>query len=329
NKIDGIVLQVLLRKHEQIRKSLGYSVPVPDRSDDVMQAILEGLLMRAAEPEQAALFEIEPRRREDLHRQWDSAVAAEKQSQTKYAQRGIQPAEVATELAEIRASLGTPEEIASFTREALAALGADVADTVDGFTATTGMLPLGLRSALPAGHRTPLPFHRDLPVPPREAYLDRTDPAVAATARYVLESALETRQGAPPPVASRCGVMRTSAVDKRTTLLLVRYRMHVTLPGRDQVRRSVAEEARVLGFRGAPAAAQWLDPQQVGELLHAAPTGNVPPDQAEPVLERAIAGLDAVSSHLDQAADELAARLRESHLRVREAAGHRVRRQLT
>ena len=329
NRIDGIVLQVLLRKHEQIRKALGYSVPVPDRSDDVIQAILEGLLVRETDPAQTALFEIEPRRREDLHRQWDSAVAAEKQSQTKYAQRGIQPAEVAHELAEIRASLGTPEEIVTFTREALAALGADVVDTVDGFTATTGLLPLGLRAALPAGHRTPLPFHRDLPVPPREAYLDRTDPAVAATARYVLESALDTEEGGPPPVASRCGVMRTRAVDKRTTLLLVRYRMHLTLPGRDEVRRSVAEEARVLGFRGAPAAAQWLEPERVEELLAAAPTGNLPPDQAEPVLERAIDGLDVLTPHLDATADALAARLRESHLRVREAVGQRARRQIT
>jgi hypothetical protein len=329
NKIDGIVLQVLLRKHEQIRKALGYSVPVPDRSDDVIQAILEGLLMREVEPEQAALFEIEPERREDLHRQWDSAVAAEKQSQTKYAQRGIQPAEVATELAEIRASLGTPEEIATFTREALAALGADVVDMVDGFTAATGLLPLGLRAALPAGHRTPLPFHLDLPVPPREAYLDRTDPAVAATARYVLESALDTDQGGPRPVASRCGVMRTSAVDKRTTLLLVRYRMHLTLPGRDQVRRSVAEEARVLGFRGAATSPEWLAERRVEELLQAAPTGNLPPDQAGSMLERAIDGLAAVQPHLAATADRLAVGLREAHLRVRAAAGQRVRRQIT
>ena len=41
NQIDGIVLDVLLRKHEKIRRALGISVPVPDRSDDVVEAILE------------------------------------------------------------------------------------------------------------------------------------------------------------------------------------------------------------------------------------------------------------------------------------------------
>ena len=328
NKIDGIVLDVLLRKHERIRKALGYSVPVPDRSDDVMQAILEGLLLRETEPEQTTLFDLAPEKQDDLHRQWDSAVAAERESRTKYAQRGIQPGEVAAELAEIRASLGTSQEIAAFTREALAALGADVTDTVDGFTAATPLLPAGLQAALPAGHKQPLPFHLDLPVPPGEAYLDRTDPAVAAVARYVLETALDAGDGGRTAVASRCGVMRTRAVDRRTTLLLVRYRMHVTLPGRDGVRRSVAEEARVLGFRGAATAPEWLDDAEVERLLSAEPTGNVPPDQAGSVLERAVDGLTAVMPHLDATADEQAARLRESHLRAREAAGQRVRRQV-
>ena len=328
NQIDGIVLQVLLRKHEQIRRALGYSVPVPDRSDDVIGAILEGLLMRETAPDQVALFDLAPQRREELHRQWDSSVAAERQSQTKYAQRGIQPGEVATELAEIRASLGTPAEVASFTREALAALGAGVTGTLTGFTATTGLLPVGLRAALPAAHPEPLPFHYDLPVPPREAYLDRTDPHVAAVARFVLESALDTRDGGPAPVASRCGVMRTRAVGRRTTLLLVRYRMHLSLPGRDQVRRSVAEEARVLGFRGAATAAEWLDESTVEELLAAEPTGNVPPDQAETILERTLDGLPALAGHLAATADQVSDQLRVSHLRVREAAGQRVRRLL-
>ena len=116
NGIDGIVLDVLLRKHEQIRKALGISVPVPDRSDDVVQAILEGLLLRDAPGEQLAFEGIGLEKRTDLHREWDSAAARERQSRTKYAQAGIQPAEVARELAEMRASLGTPGEVDGLRR---------------------------------------------------------------------------------------------------------------------------------------------------------------------------------------------------------------------
>jgi superfamily II DNA/RNA helicase len=89
NGFDGIVLDVLLRKHEQIRKALGISVPVPDRSDDVVQAILEGLLLRDAPGEQLAFEGIGLEKRTDLHREWDSAAAQERQSRTKYAALAI------------------------------------------------------------------------------------------------------------------------------------------------------------------------------------------------------------------------------------------------
>ena len=225
--------------------ALGISVPVPDRSDDVVQAILEGLLMRDIPGEQMTLdFDWEPARRDDLHREWDSAVVRERQSRTKYAQSGIQPAEVARELAEMRASLGTPAEVAGFTEEALRALAADVSVTADGLQASTTALPPGLRDALVPGHAEPLSFYRDLPVPPRVAYLDRTDPNVAAIARYVLETALDPAVPAHWRPARRCGVMRTALVARRTTLLLVRFRMHLDLPGRDGPRQVVAEDAQ-------------------------------------------------------------------------------------
>jgi superfamily II DNA or RNA helicase len=328
NGIDGIVLDVLLRKHEQIRKALGISVPVPDRSDDVMQAILEGVLLREAPGEQLAFEGIGLDKRTELHLEWDSAVARERQSRTKYAQSGIQPGEVARELAEMRASLGTAAETAEFTAEALRALGADIIPLPDGFRAATGALPTGLSDALVPGHTEPLPFHHDLPVPPRDAYLDRTDPNVAAIARYVLESSLDPALPVPLRPARRCGVMRTSTVPRRTTLLLVRVRMHLELPGRDDRRQVIAEDAQVLAYRGRGAEADWLSPEEVQGLLTARPSGNVPPDQAIDFAERAVADLPPLLARIDGLADAAAERLREDHIRVREASGQHVRRQI-
>ncbi|MGH3421953.1 MAG: hypothetical protein ACRDOD_20450, partial [Streptosporangiaceae bacterium] len=92
------------------------------------------------------------------------------------------------------------------------------------------------------------------------AYLDRTDPNVAAIARYVLESALDPEVPADMRPARRCGVMRTSAVSRRTTLLLVRFRMHLELPGRDDRRQVIAEDAQVLAYRGRADLEDWLPP---------------------------------------------------------------------
>src|SRR6516165_9883362 len=113
--------------------------------------------------------------------------------------------------------------------------------------------------------------------------------------------------------------MRTSAVSRRTTLLLVRFRMHVELPGRDGPRQVVAEDARVLAYRGSAAEASWLSPDEAASLLAAVPSGNVPTDQAIDFAEQAVTGLAALMPHLNETADDLAVRLREDHIRVREA----------
>jgi superfamily II DNA or RNA helicase len=94
NQVDGIVLNVLLRKHEEIRKATGVSVPVPDNSDAVLEALMEGLLLRGGREEQVALpIDLEAKR-DDLYAEWMSAAERERRAVTKYAQHGIKPAEV-------------------------------------------------------------------------------------------------------------------------------------------------------------------------------------------------------------------------------------------
>ncbi|MBQ9372902.1 MAG: DEAD/DEAH box helicase, partial [Thermoguttaceae bacterium] len=48
NGIDGLVLNILLRKHRDIKKSLGVSVPTPSNSEQLMEAIFNGFLVAGA-----------------------------------------------------------------------------------------------------------------------------------------------------------------------------------------------------------------------------------------------------------------------------------------
>ncbi|MGH9149650.1 MAG: helicase-related protein, partial [Acidimicrobiales bacterium] len=329
NRIDGIVLDVLLRKHKAIRAATGVSVPVPDESDSVVEALMEGLVLRGHRPADQLTFDLGlERRRDDLHRAWDSAAQRERRSQTKYAQEAIHPEEVAREVAAARAALGTHDEVAAFTVEALRALGASVTRRGPSWEAVTTTLPVGLRDALPPGHAEPLPLHPDLPVPRGHALLARTDPHVEAVARHVLDAALDAPgperphgagQGASR-VAARAGVARTRAVTRRTTLLLVRYRFHLDLPGRDGIRSLVTEDARFLAFAGAPEQAAWLEPAAVEDLLNAPADANVAPDLAAQLTGRVDASLHALGPHLDAQGERLAADLLDAHRRVRAAA---------
>jgi len=88
NAIDGIVLSVLLRKHKAIRDSLGISVPVPVNSNAVLEAILEGILLRGGDDERSAdqlsFWErevIDPQRRE-LFGEWERAAERERASRS-------------------------------------------------------------------------------------------------------------------------------------------------------------------------------------------------------------------------------------------------------
>ena len=330
NGIDGIVLDVLLRKHEQIRKALGISVPVPDRSDDVVEAILEGLLLRDSQSEQLTL-DIGLERRDDLHKEWESAAEKEREFFTKYRQAAIHPEEVARELDEMRASLGTASDVRGFAEEALRALRADVILTPDGFTAGTGALPDGLRDALVPGHREPLPFHADLPVKPREAYLDRTDPNVAAIARYVLESALDSvtlgrRPGpAGPPVRGHAHRRRGEA--DHAAARPVPVPPGAARPGRAApARRRGRPGARLPGAaRGGRMAASGRDRGACWPPCRPATSSPTRPSTSPsgpwPPWTRS-------DPHLDTVADSLAVKLRDDHIRVREAGGQRVRRQI-
>lgn len=133
NQIDGIVLDVLLRKHQTIRSSLGISVPVPTNTDQVVEAIFEGLLLRGLDrptAHQDALFEdldayIKPQATA-FQKQWDAAVDRERRSRTVFAQERLDPNEVANEYHAAQAALGSDDLVARFLHRVVPAQGGTI-----------------------------------------------------------------------------------------------------------------------------------------------------------------------------------------------------------
>jgi Helicase conserved C-terminal domain len=341
NQIDGIVLDVLIRKHRAIRTSLGISVPVPIDTDQVIEAIFEGLLLRETAgssqellPGLQSLFKPQ---KEDLDRRWDAATEREKRSRTMFAQETIKVDEVARELRAAQAAIGSGVEVATFTKEALRAFGAVVkekrgssADAKNGAVELDlTEIPVALAEALGYDDKK-FTARFELPVVDAEVFLSRTHPFVEGLATHVMDTALDPLGEA---IARRCGVLRTRRVERRTTLLLLRFRYHIlTRRGNTEV-PLMAEDCQVLAFAGSPQQAQWLDGTVAEELLGAKPDANVQPDQARDSLQRVLDGFDSLRPHLDQVAIERGQELLEAHRRVRMAArmrgvSHRVEPQL-
>jgi superfamily II DNA or RNA helicase len=318
NGIDGIVMDVLIRKHESIRRDLGISVPVPATSDAVLTALMEGVMLRGRDV-QEALFEL-PGEVRQLEFEWESSAEAERRSRTRYAHHGIHPDEVQREVDAYRLALGSPDDVAGFVRTALEESGAIVTPQPFGFAVEPDGLPVGLDDALGRPTKA-VPFYRDLPTPRGVPALIRSNPVTAAIARHVLDAALDPALDPRARPARRCGVIAISAVDVPTVALLTRMRVHLTLPGRTGPRAQVAEEARIVAFTGTPANPAWLDPRAVEALLAGRPDRNVPPDIARNIMRGVLAALPtAIAPHLEQFAQDLANSLREAHVRVRTAA---------
>ncbi|MGC5532531.1 DEAD/DEAH box helicase [Streptomyces sp. SR-10] len=337
NGIDGKVLEVLFMKHRQIMKDLGISVSVPDETaSGVTDAVVEWLLLHGRQGSQESLFDLDGHQEslDRIEREWNSAAEREKTSRSKYAQRAIHPEEVAREVAAVRAALGGAEEVRDFAVEALRDLDALVRDPADGtgdFTAQAGGAPAGLRDALAAtlGGRLveedrQIPFRTTPAIGRGEAALVRTDPAIGAIASYVLDSALDANTPGPRP-ARRCGVVTTDAVTVRTTLLLVRYRFHLTLPSRTGERQLVAEDARLLAYEGMPSRARWLDDDATAALLAARATGNTHEQLVRNQIARDLGALPDLAGHLTEYGTRLASELDASHRRVRKANEEIVR----
>jgi superfamily II DNA or RNA helicase len=314
NQIDGIVLDVLIRKHRTIRISLGISVPVPGSSNDVVQALMNGLLLRGnGKPDQLAL-QLEDDLAGALTLEWDAASDREKRSRTLFAQHALDAGEVAREWDAVRAAIGAGVDVERFVSDAVLMHGGsasreagllrvrlpnsqalrEACGDVDGFKARFG----------PAG-------------PGDAIYLTRSHPIVEGLAGHVMDAALD------PLVegfARRCGAIRTRAVTQTTTLLLLRFRHHLVAHHGGEAIPLLAESCAVAGFRGSPAAPEWLAPEEAERLLQAQPDANTPPQQATEFVRRVLDAMPQLEPALDDLARARGVELLAAHERVRSAA---------
>lgn len=322
NQIDGIVLDVLLRKHKKIRSSLGISVPVPATSDDVLEAVFEGLVLRGLDspPSQEQLLpgfeEYFKPQTQELYAEWDAASEREKKSRTIFAQHGIKTEEVHQELEAARQAIGMGVEVKTFVHDALLGLGAGYTRERKGIRVDLADCHRSLKDVLPVDSQSLLVCFQP-PAPENGLLLSRIHPFVESLAGYVLDTALDPLATS---VASRCGVIRTEAVTTRTTLFLLRHRMHIITTRGGQEFPLLAEDADLLAFEGSPEQPRWLSREQAEQLLLAAPTGNVVPEQIHSFLQTVLDGMPHLTHQLNLACDERAEALLNAHLRVRQAS---------
>lgn len=310
NPVDGFILNVILRKGEAIQKELGVLVPMPEDDTRINQALVKAALMRRSDNQHTMdLFAGIQDSLQPVEVQWQDALEKAKKNRTVFAQRRIQPHEVLPEWEKQQAALGTQEDVRRFLTSACARLNAPLEK---GRGNNYRFLPQHLPEAL----RVRLADEGIV----KEQRIDfnelhRSHPLVTLLAEHLLEESLQEEH----PLAARCAVTETDAVDTVTSIYLLRLRHNLEYVRRREPFQLMAEETLAVAVQGRNNP-QWLSGPEVNQLLECKPTGNLNKALISREVQQALDFLHSQQERLHSIASERAQALLEDHRRVREAA---------
>ncbi|NHQ82925.1 DEAD/DEAH box helicase [Chromobacterium vaccinii] len=326
NPIDGIVLDVLLRKVREIKRATGINVPFPEDSQSIIDTITQALLLNPNRHVKQRRDRNDPNQIEfdfgdlgeaatakaKISYKVDEAAAREKATRSIFAQHAIKAQEIETDLREVDEAIGDPAAVESFVIGALSNLfGVQVlqdARDLRKHRIVTGNLPPQLRELLPAGDQVPVSFQS--PTPEGHHYLGRNHRFVEQLCQLVMANTLARADKR----AARAAVIRTGQVAIKTTLLLFRCRNVI-----EQSRSGhqiVAEEMLLWGWRGTPQSREFLDHAEARALLDSArASSDLSPQARASFLTNELQLLAELDEAFQQVAERQAKHLVEAHER--------------
>lgn len=316
--IDGAVLNVILRKAEAIRKATGISVPMPEDSDTVSNALMQAMLLRSGGSLSQGIFDFGDSETR-LQTQWRDAEENAKASRARYAQRALKPDEVIPEWQAMRALNGGPREVSRFVIRATARINAPLGHKNGQTKIHLDEFPQALREQLAARSLVGTNVIRFEDDPrPNEMYVGRVHPIVATLAQTLSESALDPDTAEIRSPLGRAGVWKTGKVQAMTTVLLLRLRFKLTTSGRTN-KLLLAEEATGLAFTGLETSAR-ADSFEALSLLEAEASGEIVGGVRERRFNDALLRLGSYQPAIETFANIRAAVLSKDHLRLTDAS---------
>lgn len=323
NPIDGVVLKVLLRKVQEIRKATGISVPFPEDSkslmDSVMQAVLLSREKKVESLQQSLDFgEIDSVRKAEIEVSHAIQKAADRETASRsiFAQHSIKAEEIENDLKESDEAIGNPKTVESFVVDALNnILGVQITRDKKGHFLFTTNLPESLKTALPVSNKLKVTFYS--PAPEGYIYLGRNHVFVEQLCQQLMAHAMKRPKEQGP---GRAAVIRCKEVSVKTTLLL--FRVRNVIQEKAGAAQLVAEEMLIWGYEGSSKDKKALTHEKAMELMsNAVPSMNMTEQERGQWLTDELKELPKLNAELDRVALERANILIEAHERFRKVLG--------
>jgi len=316
--IDGAVLDVILRKAEEIRKATGVTVPLPDERGPVTDALMASVMLRRGVSRQLTL----DLRLDDgvkvMESRWRDASENEKKSRARFAQNAMKPQEVAPEWEKVRTLLGSPADARLFIERAMARFGVPLEPRKSLLLAHVDELDVGLRERLKGnGLIGSVRLATSEPAPSGTALLTRTHPLTATLAEALVEASLDPESLSNLGIG-RVGAWPTAAVQQMTRVAVLRIRFKLTVHARKE-QLLLAEEAALVAIQGSRIVAIG---EAARELLNTPATADLASIARDRFIANAKQDLPSLlSGPIAEFARSRAEELMQDHARLRAAAG--------
>jgi len=324
NPIDGVVLDVLLRKAKEIRRNTGYTVAFPEDSQSIMDAVLTAVLIKPSFAVRAIdQLDIDfgdsaviTEKKAAVKDAYDRAVSREKATRSIFAQHAIKANEIEADLKETDEVIGDVAAVEHFFLSAMQYFGAQCDRYKDGYRAYPTNLPGSLKPLLFKGNQELLISFKS-PPPEGFKYVGRNHPFIEQLCQILMaESLIQDKPHKP----ARASVIRTHSVPIKTTLLQFRVRNVIE----DQLgpNQIVAEEMLLWGYEGDPKAKNYLPYENAKALLMTAQaSANMSPQEQTHWLQNELLTINGLGKTTDTIAIERAEHLVEAHERFRKVVG--------
>ena len=329
NPIDGVVLEVLLRKAREIRRTIGISVPFPENSASVMEAVTNAILLKPTVSikqvtQQLSMFEAEEIEAEKnrVAKAFEEAEKRETASRSIFAQNAIKATDIEADLREVDEAIGDVNSVEQFVLDSLRFMGVQVESKKEGYKIYTTNIPQRLRDLLT--DKTEIQISFKSPTPAGYKYIGRNHPFTEHLSQHIINSALQQATKS----AARASVLRSADVKQKTVMFQFRVRnVIVEQPSNKQI---VAEEMWLWGYEGEVNQKQFIDKKTaINLLMNVNPTQNMEEGEKTYWLNEEMAWVlneKTFREQTDDVALERANHLVESHTRFKKlVSGNKYR----
>ncbi|HRH37477.1 MAG TPA: helicase-related protein, partial [Flavobacteriales bacterium] len=322
NPIDGVVLKVLLRKAREIRERIGISVPFPEDSRTVTDAVMKAVLLNPQYNSggiQGDLFADDPTIREEalkVERAFDKARHEQERTRNLFAQTEVvKTLDIEEDLRHTDAVLGDPETVQAFVTQAVRWLGGQIDPFKKGFKLFPQQLPEAVKGDFRQQREALVSFTS--PTPDGYRYIGRNHPFVEGLCDYLLACAFEERDGHRLP---RATVLRTGQVQART--VVVQFRLRNVISTGNGAPDIVAEEVLRWGWRDEGNKRAYLNPDEAHTLLTGTTVAaDMHREQQQEAIQAAIGELTELKDTVNGLARDRSQELVKAHERYRKALG--------